>query len=668
MAPGQISTTDKRALNHAHRRHFDAFNARHHNRWKANINKKDGKVRVLFGNRSKSYAGGAEIAARGFLKEARDLFRMREDLEDLKTSRIDKSFRRHHVRFQQTYDGVPVKGAYTIVHANEAGQVSMVQNDYRDDLQVDNVRLVAREDAARIALNDLYPDLDEETIVFDARAEEMIVPHRGGHRFVWKVTIPTQRPYALWVYHVDAQHYTILYKANEILSLRKGKGRVYKSNKDWFKRRTRIQSLPNMFTAADGFQSGWLYGRHADIYDDNGNDPFAPNYRFIYDPNLPSEKPWFDATTAYYSLNSIRGWWQSKVLKKYGPANPDYYFTLSIPTIVNVLDYCNAFYTPDLGAGYPGFVFGNEESCYPGSEDLVLDQSIVSHEFTHAMMDWCGFDSQFGGALHNYGRAMGEGNADWFAYLYTKSTKIGAVLYDDTLDGYLRNINNTMIYPDDVDDPYFGVPQEHYTGQIWGGYLYDLNRHLKSKALKFIYQGLFYFTAQGGHRPNRADFYDAIHAQILAEQDLTNGKYKNAAKAWGCMASRGINGVLRPVYSHPSNYFGTGSPGSDQTAYFAWSFPEVKRIKTKGCVLKPSDTNEFPIIISEAERDLKISVKAAASMAPELELYTTDATHVATGTTKGKKANLTVADIPAGEYVIVLSANQGCYSININVK
>ena len=281
VAPGQISTNDRRAVNHVSRRQFDAFNARYRNRWKAHINKINGKVRVLFGNRSKSYAGGAEIAARGFLKDSRDLFRMRKDLEDLKTSRVDKSFRRNHVRFQQTYDGIPVKGAYTIVHANEAGQVSMVQNDYRDDLQVDNVRLVAREDAARIAMNDLYAELDEEALVFDARSEEMIVPYRGAHRFIWKITIPTQSPYGLWVYHVDAENYTILYKANEIQSLRKGTGRVVRSNRDWFRRRTSVKPLPNMFTAADGFQPGWLYGLHADIYDDNGNDPFAPNYRFF---------------------------------------------------------------------------------------------------------------------------------------------------------------------------------------------------------------------------------------------------------------------------------------------------------------------------------------------------------------------------------------------------
>lgn len=677
LTPGQVSPFGRGAANAIRQGHFATFNARHNNRWKANINRKDGKVRILYGNLSRQYPGGAEMVARDFLKESHAVFGMKDDIEDLKTIRIDKSFKRNHVKLQQAYDGVPVRGATVLVHSNEAGQVTMVQNGYLEDLTVENLRGVSREDAVRIAMNDLRADLDEETLIFEAKSRELIVPHGGNHRFIWEVTIPTENPFALWVYHVDAENYGILYKANEILSYRNGKGRVCKSNRDWRKGKAKIVTLPNMFTTGDGVEGGWLYGLHADIYDDNQNDPYASNYRFIYNPNLPAEKPWFDATTAYYSLNGLWGWWRSKVLKKYGPTDPDFYYTLSIPAFVNVLDYCNAFYSPDLGSGIPGFVFGNEGSCFPSSEDLVLDQSVVSHEYAHAMMDWCGFETQFGGALDNYGRAMGEGNSDWFAYLFTKSTKAGEVAWAWSQDGYLRNINNTMIYPDDVDDPSLGAPEEHYTGQIWGGYLYDLSRRLKSSNpfsstsddLKFVYQGFYYFTAEGGHRPNEPDFYDAINAQILAEQDLNNGKYKNSAKAWGCMASRGINAVLRPTYAHPSDYFGTGAPGSDAVAYFAWTFPEVKRIKTTGGILKASDTNEFPIIISEDGRDLKVLVKAAAvAMAPSIELYTTNSTHVATGTSSGKKAYLTVKDIPADDYVIVLNANQGSYKIDIKVQ
>jgi hypothetical protein len=679
VAPGQINASSRGAEPILRRGHFEAFNAQQAHRWKANINKKDGKVRVLYGNLSDPYTGRAEQVARGFLNDARLVFGMRENLDDLKTIKVDRSPKRHHVKFQQSYQGIPVRGALVLVHSNESGQVSMVQNDYLEDLQVDNRRVVSFEEAQETALEDLRAQIGAEALIADPRSEEIIVPHANGQIFVWKIAIPTEDPYGLWVYHIDAENGAIIYNANEITSLRKGRGRVYKNNGAWVKGKTVIRPLANMFTRAEGLAEGWLYGRHGDIYDDNGNDPFAPNYKFIYNPLLPEEKPWFDATMGYYQLNRIWFWWRNKVLRKYGPAAPAYFYSLSIPAIVNVNDLCDAFYTPELGEGIPGFVFGNENACSAMSEDLVVDKGVVSHEYAHAMMDWCGFDAQFGGEIDQYGRAMGEGNADWYGYLYTKSPYLGTVAWAWSEDGYLRRLNNGKIYPDDVDDPTLGVPEEHYTGQIWGGYLYDLSRVLKEKALRFVYQGYYYFTPEGGHRPDHPDFYDAMYAQILAEQDLHDGKSKNSAKAWGSMASRGLNAVLRPTYAHPSDYFGTGSPGGDEAAYYMWSFPQVKRIKTSGKFLNPGDTHEYPIHITEAGRNLRVLVKTRViTMSPQIELYTTAAELVASGTTlSAKKAALAMADMPPGEYVVVLNAtldpmvtspNNGKYTIDVRVK
>ncbi len=147
----------------------------------------------------------------------------------------------------------------------------------------------------------------------------------------------------------------------------------------------------------------------------------------------------------------------------------------------------------------PGLVFGNEESCALGSEDLVIDNDIFRHEYTHAMMDWCGFGDQFGGPMHYYGRSMGEGNADWFGYLYSKDPEVADVGWYWSTDGYLRDLDNTRMYPYDVDHPSLGLPEEHYTGEIWGGYLYDLSQALKSKALPYVYESFYYFSTSEGH-------------------------------------------------------------------------------------------------------------------------------------------------------------------------
>lgn len=669
VAPDQIESSAKGAGALLPKGRFEAFNALHEYRWKANINKKDGRVRILYGNMSRRYPGDPEKVALGFLKDGHALFGLRDDLADLKTLRTDKTLKRNHVKLQQTVEGVPVSAAFVLVHASPDGQVSMVQNDYLPDLQVANRRMISREEAEAIALDDLQRSRRTEGVISAPRAEEMVVAQGTAHIFIWKVTAPTQKPYGLWIYHIDAENGAIRYVANEIKSLKKGVGNVYKSNRAWKNNSVKQSSLPYLFTVADGYAEGWLWGLHGDIYDDQGNDPYAPNFKFNYNPHVAIQKPWFDATSAYYQMNRLWKWWEKKILTKYVAVTPDYFYTLSIPVVVNVEDLCNAYYLSDLVDGLPGFVFGNEGSCAPWAEDLVLDQSVVSHEYAHAMMDWCGFDEQFDSELDQYGRAMGEGNADWFAFLYTKNHLVGDVALAWSANGYLRNLDNTRVYPADVDEPSAGVPEEHYTGEIWGGYLYDLSRVLKSRAVKFVYEGFFYFTPAGGHMPSLPDFCDAIYAQILAEQDLNDGRYKYAAKAWGAMSSRGINAVIRSPYSHPSNYFNTGAPGSDAIAYYAWTFPTVQRIKTLGRILKANDTNEFPINISEAGRILKVTVKAkSANMVPAVELRTTGDAAIATGTSTADSAQLEIPDIPLGEYVILLTANRGNYSIDIQVK
>lgn len=229
-----------------------------------------------------------------------------------------------------------------------------------------------------------------------------------------------------------------------------------------------------MFSTGDGYgyAGGYLWGLHALIMDNNNNNPYAPDYKFLYDP--VTQKDWFDATHAYYHMNAVWDWWHKNVILKYAPSPPDHFYNNPpAATFVNVDGICDrgAFYSPNIKSlGEPGFEFANERSCPPSysNEDFVIDSTVVRHEFTHAMMDWCGFHSQFGNGPgvngEGYGWAMDEGNADWFAFLYDpKTTLLGDVV------GRARDLDNTQMYPYNVNEPGSNMPEEHYTGQIWVG-------------------------------------------------------------------------------------------------------------------------------------------------------------------------------------------------------
>jgi len=319
-------------------------------------------------------------------------------------------------------------------------------------------------------------------------------------------------------------------------------------------------------------------------------------------------------------------------------------------------------------------------------------------------MDWAGWANergQFGGPIHNYGRAMGEGNADWYAYLKSKNPAIGTVFYDQF---GLRNIDNINSYPDFVDDPewlsdnetlnddnetacpdavpevefYVGtpLPEEHYTGDIWGGYLYDLSRVLGKSAEKYVYTSSFYFSTEGGHRDGYADFVDAIRAQFDADWDA-NDNHNLSYKAFGSMVSRGFIRPLpdSPLYSHPCDYFGTGYAGEDERDYIYLSAPI--ELSTKANMLVNGDVHDYPIDAKEGML-LTATVKADKKglKAARIELYTIEGEKLKqvdyTGNTNVVKATLSYTLPADGMYVVRVtgrnaSPRRGYYTFKLDV-
>lgn len=656
---------------------LDAFGKKYAGQWKLRTGKGDGKVNLLYGHLSKTYTGEASAVASAFLKEEHALFGLKADLADVRLLRTDKTEHRHHTRLQQTINGIPVEGAEIRVHSTPDGQVSMVQNSYVPDIQVQNQERLDAEQAKQIARHDLAAKA-VGTLADQSGAHKKIVRHQGQYRYVWEINTSTRDPFAYWIYRIDAESGSILYQANEIHSLQTGLASIYRSNARWIVNKLAKGTLRSLFTTGDGYghDTGFLWGLHADVWDDNGQDPFSATLDFRYDPLV--KKDYFDAAQAYYSMNVIWIWWDRNVVRKYNVSDPDWFYDYSMPTFVNVIGMCNAFYSPDIwgdNSYEPGFAFGDENACASGSEDLALDSDVFRHEYAHAMMDWSGFDDQYGGDLDGYGRAMGEGNADWYAYVESKDPVMAEVAFNWTAEGYLRNLDNTRTYPDDVDFPDWGVPEEHYTGEIWGAYLYDVYQQLKTKSIPYVYQSGYYFSVADGHRDGAPDFFDALLAQVLAEQDLT-GKMTSTAKAWGSMASRGLNGVLRNTYSHNSDYFASGIAGADDAQYFAFNLPAVTSISTKSRLLENDDVHEYIINVTVPNLDLTVTVtgKTKGMINPDINLLTVGGAPVGTMTsTDGIKATLTYVDLPAGTYVITVEGtqsapSQGAYQLKLAVQ
>lgn len=135
-------------------------------------------------------AGDAESVARAFLTAYAELFRLDQPNAELTKRRIDvDKIGTTHVRFDQTYRGLPIPGAELIVHLDRERRVVLVNGttiatprelDATPSLSADDARGIAARDAGLAA--DACAACATDLVVF---AERGATP-----RLAWRVAAP----------------------------------------------------------------------------------------------------------------------------------------------------------------------------------------------------------------------------------------------------------------------------------------------------------------------------------------------------------------------------------------------------------------------------------------------------------------------------------------------
>jgi hypothetical protein len=486
--------------------------------WSAARSLATGRISILRGPGTAAYSGGPENAAKAFIGDLRSELGL-SDADDVKVLKVGQDDGKIHVRLQQTFQGVVVEGAQILVHMTPEGSVTMVQNGSVPLAQPANRPGISEEEAGAAALSALRAELGDEALLDPPAGELVLTPYKGRRWYAWKITVASDNPLGLWVVYIDAQNSLVLQFYNSIVSLKNGKGAVFRTDADALLWKWRTTTLKNLFTAEE---SGWPYGypigRAAFVGQTDGEevfegDAYAPDHKFIFDPLTTPDA--FDEVTAYYHLDKTHTWWSTKIIqdKKNGFIIENFNAGGLPAAVVNRTGDCNAYYTPALpGWDGPGWVFYNENECYEGSRDFTHDAGIIYHEFTHAVENWCG-SLLSTGPLHRYPRAMGEGNADYFSCAQRNSPRINEVIDAQGVLGALRDLSGQSsgqrVYPDDVDWLVTHEPEEHWTGEIWGQFLWDLRALFKARADQYVWKtNTFYLLNLGGHDPTYIDFFD----------------------------------------------------------------------------------------------------------------------------------------------------------------
>jgi Zn-dependent metalloprotease/subtilisin-like proprotein convertase family protein len=477
-----------------------------------------------------------EAIARAYLQQNRVQYGLRPQVSDLDLVYVKESLGAYHVRFQQTVSGIPVFGALTTVNiAKGTDQVGLVLNRYASDVApVATDAAVSQDQAIAIA----QAAVGATELRGSISAEQVYFAVEKSYYLAWQVSLPALDPLGDWAVIVRADTGEVLLKQN-LLAF--DTGQVFDPNP--------VQtgapppppppndcdSAGNAASLSSEYRSQTLLGIQASQNKLKGDyvDLCAPGILNAYKAACQADEATrsyvygcnddrFEEVMVYYHVDAVQ-----RKIQSLGFTGTSSILNKPIPVHAHYYNDCNAFYSPWDG----GLHFGDSDSasCTPKA-DTAEDAEVIVHEYGHAIQDnevpgW-GFGSP---TSVEQAKGIGEGWGDFLAAaIYGDPCEAEWVNLGNTACGGqlgLRWLENTKVYPADFNacpnNP-DGSKEEHCTGQIWGGALWDLvealgnNQAARDLVLTLVLDSHFYLDPQ-------STFAEAASAIRQADIDLYGG-------------------------------------------------------------------------------------------------------------------------------------------------
>ena len=181
-----------------------------------------GSPDVVYDFASAPLAGTPEEAGRAFLSQNAALFGI-SDISSLRVFSQKNALGGHLIRFQQTFNGIPVKDGGVGLVMNANNQVIMASGPYFRDVSVNTNPTLSAEQAKSAAGVDLnrfnvnlpsyitnllqagYQNLTEQASAVNNLEPQLgIYPTVDGYRLVWKVAKFSLNPFGLYMVAIDA--------------------------------------------------------------------------------------------------------------------------------------------------------------------------------------------------------------------------------------------------------------------------------------------------------------------------------------------------------------------------------------------------------------------------------------------------------------------------------
>lgn len=435
-------------------------------------NPRTGGPAFIHGNLSPRISGSPSDIAQACLADLSEPLGITRDLSNL--VEIDRfewaGFQ--HVRFQQTYEGIPVYGAELLVAIDPNDEVKTVTSDVDPALTLPAEKtVISKREAIQTALADLG-----DRVRLDGRivSEVVLYPTLNGYARCYHLLIPAAEPLGDWRYFIDVENGNIVDSANVMCFYHAGRGFVYLQNPEDTPQSTgMLRNLKAPYNKLDG--------TYVKVENEDGPEAIAaPGLKFYYTPDTDTH---FDEVNCYHAVDKVYRYFRDLGFRGFTVNNP--YGKAATPkgqiraNVHEGTKFDNAFYRPATGEIH--FGDGSHPTNPSGLRDLAKESDVIFHEFGHAVIDELrrGIGGTDGAALH-------EAYADYFACSFTNPPEPELGEYVRPGPGMIRNLNNTNKYP--------GAPaQPHTRGLVWGGACWDLRKKVGGEVADYLIFGSLLF-------------------------------------------------------------------------------------------------------------------------------------------------------------------------------
>lgn len=455
-----------------------------------------------------------EESVRCFLKEYRKLFRMKQNLSDLKFIRKANGLGTIHIEYQQHHEDVPVFDAFTLIHLNREHNIIQIKNYYHPVIALDTKLILSQGISKGKAIETVHLLFFEKRIHEDCTCEAhlKIFPEDDEFYLTWEVCTLIKFPESCMHVYVNVEDGRILNKI-DILKKKEGTGEVIIPNPVIALGNSNItleSEIPNeaytsvILRELDG--SGFLRGPYVDT-GDTPHRTCEPLYVFNY--RIGDSR--FHEVMVYYHIDSVQRYIQN----------------LGFKNVCNKQIRVNA----SAPGRYNSYYFPENKTISYGSAGIpdAEDADIIVHEYAHAIQD----DQVPGFGMTDEGCAMGNGFGDFLAACYFSEENRG---YNREAFGdwngvgmvlnCVRRVDGNKHYPED----FLGVMRCDADGEIWSAVLWDVylvlggNSKKKEKRIKAQKRSIMLVIESHFYLTPVSQFRDGADAIMTANKILCRGR------------------------------------------------------------------------------------------------------------------------------------------------